>query len=327
MNNGKISVIIPVFNSVGTVIKTVTSVLNQTYNDFEILLVDDGSDDGSAKICDVLATKNEKVTAIHESNQGVSHARNEGIKASSGKYIVFIDSDDTIEQDYFEKLLLSMTQEDIKLVDMTDSISSVMPLAGFYYVEYAILNGDTHVWGKLFDASLIKDNNIFFPEGLSIGEDMLFLLDVAVIIGREHLIRCINQNGYNYFDNADGAMRAAFKPSYMDQINCWRIAEERLCGSAEELSTFCFVKLAIIQIMASMLVVGKIACASANNDESSIEDKNHFKYLNECRQMVMHARKRNGAFAGLSYVYKLKVMIFMLNSGLYLKLYRHWKEN
>ena len=104
MNNPEISVIIPVYNGQSYISRCVESILRQTYEDYEILLIDDGSTDSSPIICDKYSTENSKIRVVHKENGGLSDARNMGIKESQGKYITFVDNDDWIEPQMLEKL-------------------------------------------------------------------------------------------------------------------------------------------------------------------------------------------------------------------------------
>ena len=92
-----VSVIIPIYNTEKFLPLCISSVLNQTLTDIEVLLVNDGSTDGSGKICDEYACKDQRIQVIHTLNQGVSHARNQGLETAKGEYIAFMDSDDWIE--------------------------------------------------------------------------------------------------------------------------------------------------------------------------------------------------------------------------------------
>lgn len=100
--NEKISVIIPVYNCEKYLNKCVDSVLNQTYTNYEIILIDDGSTDRSSEICDKYEKVSKKVKVLHQKNSGVSQARNNGVDIAEGKYICFLDSDDYIEKEYFK---------------------------------------------------------------------------------------------------------------------------------------------------------------------------------------------------------------------------------
>lgn len=106
-----ISVIVPVYNVEKYLHNNINSILSQTYKNLEIILVDDGSSDNSSKICDEYAKNDKRIKVIHKTNGGLSDARNAGIDASSGDYICFIDSDDTIDMDMIKLLYESLTKE------------------------------------------------------------------------------------------------------------------------------------------------------------------------------------------------------------------------
>ena len=109
MKNPEISIIIPVYNAEKYLGRCIESVLSQTYRDFELILVDDGSSDSSGQICDAYANKDARIHVIHKENGGVSSARNRGIKEALGEYIMFIDSDDSIVEHCFSFLFEERT--------------------------------------------------------------------------------------------------------------------------------------------------------------------------------------------------------------------------
>lgn len=112
-----ISIIIPVYNTSQYLSRCIKHVFHQTYTDWELILVDDGSTDGSGEICDEVAKKNgQTVCVIHQRNQGASVARKVGIEHSRGEWLTFVDSDDIVEDDYLEKLYGAMNQYDVKIV-------------------------------------------------------------------------------------------------------------------------------------------------------------------------------------------------------------------
>lgn len=104
MNNDLISVIVPVYNVENYIEECCKSLLEQTYSNIEILLIDDGSKDNSGKICDVFANKFNNFKVYHKENGGLSDARNYGLKFAKGEYVTFVDSDDTVEKNYIEEL-------------------------------------------------------------------------------------------------------------------------------------------------------------------------------------------------------------------------------
>lgn len=114
-NIKKISVIVPVYNTAKYLIDTIDSILRQTYKEFELILIDDGSKDNSLKICNSIQKKDKRVIVLHQENQGASAARNAGIKIARGKYICFIDSDDYIEPDMLECLIKNAEKYDVDI--------------------------------------------------------------------------------------------------------------------------------------------------------------------------------------------------------------------
>lgn len=110
--HGKISIIVPVYNVEEFLAECIESLINQTYSDLEILLVDDGSKDSSGKIADDYALKDSRIKVIHKPNGGVSSARNEALRACTGEYILFVDSDDWIKKDTCERVLRTMQAND-----------------------------------------------------------------------------------------------------------------------------------------------------------------------------------------------------------------------
>ena len=268
----KVSIIIPVYQAAKYLERCVESCLGQkgiNADELEIILVDDGSTDGSSELADELERSGGNIVkVIHTSNHGVSHARNLGIEKATGKYICFVDADDYVSESFIADLLAAAGCESAtKNVDNTDEISencaldgyepaiidstdaylSGLSISGYQYIENSILNRNTHVWGKLFLLSAIRDNHITFKEGLTIGEDLLFLLDIALLQGKKKTVKCTGTSGYVYVDNPEGAMKKAFKESYLDEVVCWREAEEKLLGARQYISKYSFVSVAVSQ--------------------------------------------------------------------------------
>lgn len=188
----KISIVVAVYNAEKYLKKCIESLLNQTYDNFEIILVNDSSTDNSLEICNQYSNLHSNVfTFSNERNVGVSATRNRGIDISSGEYICFVDSDDYVEPNYVEKLITCYKKY------------NTVPICGFVYhdevnnrdpVHYYWSGGDelvslgeafrlnselylTALWNKLFDNNLVKSNNIRFDENLSMGEDLRFSVE------------------------------------------------------------------------------------------------------------------------------------------------------
>lgn len=118
MQTPKISVIIPVYNVESYLSKCIDSILCQTYTDFELLLVDDGSSDASGKICDMYKENDNRIRVFHKKNEGVSKARNLALNNALGEFVIFVDSDDWIEPNTFELVLNQLENFDILFFDI-----------------------------------------------------------------------------------------------------------------------------------------------------------------------------------------------------------------
>lgn len=203
-----ISVIIPVYNVTSYLDACLTSIVNQTYKDLEIIVVDDGSTDGSGNKCDEWARKDNRIKVIHKENGGLSDARNVGMQMVSGEYLAFIDSDDEVALNYFEylyDLLIEFNTEisvcgyktidenGYTLKEMGDNIKPFKTKGPEESLEIYLDNRGINVavWGKLYKFTLFKENLITFPLG-KYNEDVFvtyLILDAAnsVAIGSERL--------------------------------------------------------------------------------------------------------------------------------------------
>lgn len=188
----KISIVVAVYNAEQTLKKCVDSLISQSYQNTEIILVNDSSKDSSLDIClDYSKDYSNIITINNEKNFGVSSTRNHGIKASTGDFICFVDSDDYVEPDYLEKLHSYYKKY------------NTVPICGFVYhdeynhrepVNYQWSGGDelvslgeafrlndelylTALWNKLFDNNMVKEFNIWFDETVSMGEDLRFSVE------------------------------------------------------------------------------------------------------------------------------------------------------
>lgn len=177
-----ISVIVPVYNRKETLERCVKSLLDQTFSELEIILVDDGSTDGSGAVCNALSREDIRIRVIHKENGGVSSARNAGIEAAKGEYLMFMDSDDYAELQMAEKLLESIGDDDIAICGFHHhyqgrDIVRIPNVPGQRGDEnFLSLYGQGFMnmpWNKLYRSELAGR----FDESLSLGEDLLFNLD------------------------------------------------------------------------------------------------------------------------------------------------------
>lgn len=182
--NPLISVIVPVYNVEKYIKKCLDSIIAQTYTNLEIILIDDGSKDDSGKICDEYAKKDNRIVIIHKRNCGVSASRNSGLKMSRGQYISFIDADDWIELNYYEKMMQICINQKTDIVQCSynrvseNKKEEIKLKKGIYdSKEYLIMSlspqtaiGFCHM--KVYNKHILRD--ILFDEDLMVGEDALF---------------------------------------------------------------------------------------------------------------------------------------------------------
>ena len=206
----KISVIIPVYNVEAFLPQCIDSILSQTYKDFELILIDDGSKDQSLEICRQYAQKDSRVKVIHQENSGVSVARNKGLLAATGSWVTFVDSDDWVDETFLEDFQIEkngnadMICQGLKYIDhATGSVKRERrfgedcieaPDAEGKIEKYDVLSFGVTVC-KCFKRSVIETNNIRFDELIAYHEDHIFTLSFIFYSRR---IATVDVCGYNY---------------------------------------------------------------------------------------------------------------------------------
>lgn len=205
-----VSIIVPVYNAEKYLHRCIDSILAQTYTDFEILLINDGSKDKSGKICDKYATVDNRIHVFHKKNGGASAARNYGLDKAVGKYICFIDADDWVDSNYIESLIPSDGEDMVicsfvKETMMPAFLSNIVRDKRNIEASLHLLIDHMAVCSpccKIMRSDIIKRNNIRFDVNVSAGEDMLFICDYFSA-GLDK-IRTISLPLYHYYvaDNA-----------------------------------------------------------------------------------------------------------------------------
>ena len=211
-----ITVIVPVYKVEDYLDRCVKSIVSQTYKNLDIILVDDGSPDGSPQICDSWAEKDSRIRVIHKANGGVSSARNAGLNAAIGKYVGFVDGDDCVLPDMFEKLISAVQNDgtqlaacgytlvENKFIPSEDKvISAAQALEDMFNIkEHPEFEG--FVWNKLFLLDDVKKYGVQFSEELSMCEDTLFNFEYLSHISDVSLVKLC---GYDYTYRQDSVMR------------------------------------------------------------------------------------------------------------------------
>ncbi len=213
----KVSIIVPVYKAEKYLHRCIDSILAQTFTDWECILVDDGSPDGSGAICDEYAAKDARIRVIHKENGGVSSARNMAMGIITGKWLTFVDSDDCLYNNALQRWIgvaennnLDLTQchfnREFTAGQVVNYETEVLSA-----IEYADSeNYLTCVWGTLFKTSIIQEHSLRFNEKIRLGEDQIFLLNYMQYCSR---IQRIGDVLYFYRDNDQSAVNNP-KPEY-----------------------------------------------------------------------------------------------------------------
>lgn len=231
MNGQLISVIIPVYNVEQYVEKCVDSVINQTYEKLEIILVDDGSTDKSGQLCDVLATKDERIVVVHQKNGGLSAARNTGIEKATGEVLSFVDSDDVLDLNFLKTLLEAMEKENADIVqcgfsrfadeselialkekELESAIDVIDSREGNLRLYSERGNEYTVVWNKIYKKRLFEE--LRFPVG-RINEDAF---TTYKLFYKATKIAVIEPKLYLYRYRADSIMTQKIRHRNLDMI-------------------------------------------------------------------------------------------------------------
>lgn len=218
-----ISVIVPVYNVETYLEECLDSIQNQTYTDFEVLLVNDGSTDGSQAICERYCQADKRFRLMNQTNQGLSAARNKGVEISTGEYIVFVDSDDIIKTNYLEKLMQYMT-EDVDIVESQFTVSNEEFLAKSFKEPSILFEGNSQEAVKIFTKHVLNVNAVTKLYRRSIVEavpyiDGVIFEDVYCGIGMLKYIRKIikiDYKGYYYRQRQASIMHRTFTPKNLD---------------------------------------------------------------------------------------------------------------
>lgn len=260
-----ITVIVPVYQAEECLERCVDSILAQTIETLEIMLIDDGCTDGCPAICDEYARSEPRVQAFHIENSGVSVARNVGLDAATGRYVVMVDSDDWIEPDYCEKLLSARdAHPDVENIwcgmqlNLEGTTSGVVHYCWNEAEPISLCNKSdflklferwmTNVpWNKLFRRDIIEQHKIRYKIGFWPGQDLLFNMEYLSHTNNPAILVC-NQPLYHYMRQQDGSLDTKYKEDLYETYLCLIDAidqnrKEYGCVTKEDeviFSTICF---------------------------------------------------------------------------------------
>lgn len=226
-----VSVVVPVYNAESYIARCIESILSQSYKNFELILVNDGSSDNSKTICEAYKLKDARVVVYNQLNAGVSQARNKGIELSKGDFICFVDSDDWIDQEY----LATFFSFDINYQN-TIVLQDIMRVRGDFskvncnfenvfiqkedfqllFTKYELFRFG-YPFSKLYDAKKIKDNNIKFNSKIHFSEDLLFLIEYLQYVDN---VQLSDKALYRYMDVGESLSYAYH--SYDSEYECFK---------------------------------------------------------------------------------------------------------
>lgn len=224
-----VSVIVPCYNSARDIEKCLISIMNQSYEEFEIIVIDDGSKDNSKEKILSLAKKDNRIKFISQANSGVSKARNNGILHAKGDYIAFIDSDDYVDKSYLEHLINQVNYDDYDIIisgfcyEQIDGESVKIEGVNFqcdkqkfidsFYLQCIEKRLTFAPYNKLYKSSLLIENKITFQENLEIREDGIFFLDA---FKKSQKISGIKYSEYHYIQHIQSSLISKFHDNEID---------------------------------------------------------------------------------------------------------------
>lgn len=227
-NNPKVSVIVPVYNVEKYLRRCLDSIANQDFCDFECICVDDGSTDGSGKILDEYAQRDDRFVVIHKKNGGVSSARNVGLRKMHGQYVTFVDADDVLDLNYIGVMVFGMIKYNVNFVRAKFKRNGI-PQSNFIFQntgfesetviglsDFKNLDLLGYAGGILIQSKCIR--NLFFDEKIFYGEDKLFLTKSFFTSGSNEILFTKNTY-YNYTYNEDSASHLGFNEKWLTVKN------------------------------------------------------------------------------------------------------------
>ena len=317
----KISIIVPVYNAEKYLRKCIESILNQTFKDFELILVDDGSTDSSGKICDEYALKDSRIKVIHKENGGLSSARNAGLDVAKGEYIGFVDSDDWIEMDMYGELyrLIKENNTDISVCginnikdikykneNLKEKIQIIKKEGEEFkknrYGEYYL---GVSVWNKLYRKEVIEDIRFLKDR---IYEDLPFGIEVFAKI-KSYVYT--SKKLYNYFQLNESTTRSKISLKHLSILKNTLYCYEKV---SEE-----YKQMFLNNIVGNCIYI----CVVVVNEKSILENKNLLKGMKEIlvsnKNLIKKIEYKN-------FKEKLQFEVIKMSPVLFCKLYTFGKK-
>lgn len=322
MKKKLISIIIPIYNASMHINKCLNSLINQTYKNIEIILIDDGSTDDSYILCKEFEKVDKRIKVFHQENSGVSSARNFGLQVAKGDYITFVDSDDYVEKDIYELLIncINKDKAQIAICNIYYETINKEQVYSYFYKDFVfsrhdfplimnnILSINGYVWNKLYDRKLIYKNDEFikFSENICISEDSLFNYE---IYNQNENFVCsyINKKMYHYIQVENSACNQKFTLKKLQHF----MAREKEIDILEKNSVNAdFLKIDYVISFCKTKILIELLNIEKTNLYKEVEEKNKL-YL-ETIHLTKISNKLKLKFLIVKYfpfIYKWKVIL------------------
>lgn len=320
-----ISVIIAIYNPGKYLRACLDSIVNQTYKNLEIILVDDGSTDDSLAVCKEYAEKDNRIIVHHKENSGVSATRNQGIRLAHGDYFSFIDSDDFIELDTYEYLMNLMQEHQVDIVNHEHYITKPSNETIHTSPEHAYgkfnrkdsMNVVVHYYpfacNKLFSKKTI--NNLWFNETICRGEDSLF---AHFAFDKADSVYFDNRPLYHYIQSEDSAVRGSFRKSQLTAVNLIPIYETFLTEKYPEL--YDLVMSNMLHLMTTLYYDMKTDKADYRKEQKLIiKEYNNLYPKVSLKRLSKKSRTLYKSFKRYPHIFyitkKIRMMIWRIKNG------------
>lgn len=304
----KISIVVPVYNSEKTIKKCLNSIINQTFLDMDILIIDDGSTDGSAAICDEYVHKDCRIKVIHKGNGGVSSARNVGIDECQTRYIMFVDSDDFLDETICEKLYKLIISHNtgmaccgfvrefhkddafvtsVEILPGSKGIFSLEDLRQQFGYLYEKTLASTPCC-KIYDMDVINSFNLKFTTDIYLGEDMLFNLQY---LRHSYTIVFLNEALYHYINNSDNnSLTHKFEKNKFDFFQIQFNETEKFCmdmGLQQSMSS-----VSKMYLKGCFIVIENLLIWRKNCTKNKVNDYIYMVISSEVTKKAVRIRKK-----------------------------------
>lgn len=313
--NGLISIVVPIYNTEEYLRKCINSIINQTFKNIEVVLVNDGSTDSCGKICEEYAARDNRIKVIHKENAGVSAARNSGIEICTGEYIGFVDSDDWIEKDMFEILYdtVNRNNSDISICNIYDDKRiDIEPYEVYTYdkdnfcIEMFTGNSfEGYLCNKLFKAELFEF--VRLDEEIGIIEDLLLIYN---ILKSRNTISAtyITKGLYHYIERENSALNGKFSKVSFSRLKAFEYLYNDSLKTYPTLSEYIFGRYIEENIYEAMRYI------RSNCDEKS--------YLVQIRNNIAENYKKIKSSKYLNFKQKICIFLIKVNLRLFCSTYK-----